>query len=217
MARRGFSPGGRPRDTRTGSGPAYNRRTDMTDDTLAHYRMREKLGAGGMGEVYRATDSKLNRDVAIKVLPELFANDRERMARFQREAQVLAALSHPSIASIFGFEESGGRYGLVMELVEGEDLSQQLARGALPVEQALRFALAIAEGLEAAHERGIIHRDLKPANIKITPRAASRSSTSAWPRPWRARRRASPPIRISRRRSASPRHRPASFSARPPT
>jgi len=141
----------------------------MPDDTLAHYRIREKLGAGGMGEVYRATDSRLNRDVAIKVLPEAFANDRERMARFQREAQVLASLSHPSIASIFGFEESGGRRALVMELVEGEDLSVRLARGAIPVDESLRIALALTEGLEAAHERGIIHRDLKPANIKITP------------------------------------------------
>ena len=141
----------------------------MADDTLAHYRMREKLGAGGMGEVYRATDSRLNRDVAIKVLPEAFANDRDRMARFQREAQVLASLSHPSIASIFGFEESGGRRALVMELVEGEDLSVRLARGPMPIDEALRIALALTEGLEAAHERGIIHRDLKPANIKITP------------------------------------------------
>jgi len=141
----------------------------MTSDAIGHYHVREKLGAGGMGEVYRATDSRLNRDVAIKVLPETLATDRERMARFQREAQVLAALSHPSIASIFGIEESGGRLALVMELVEGEDLSARLARGAVPVDEALRFALAIAEGLEAAHERGVIHRDLKPANIKLTP------------------------------------------------
>ncbi len=141
----------------------------MTSGSIGHYHVREKLGAGGMGEVYRATDSKLNRDVAIKVLPDALATDRERMARFQREAQVLAALSHPSIASIFGIEESGGRLALVMELVEGEDLSQRLARGAVPVDEALRFALAIAEGLEAAHERGVIHRDLKPANIKLTP------------------------------------------------
>jgi serine/threonine-protein kinase len=141
----------------------------MTGDSLAHYRMREKLGAGGMGEVYRATDSRLNRDVAIKVLPEAFAADRDRMARFQREAQVLASLSHPSIASIFGLEEDAGRRALVMELVEGEDLSVRLSRGAVPVDEALRIGLAIAEGLEAAHERGIIHRDLKPANVKLTP------------------------------------------------
>jgi serine/threonine-protein kinase len=141
----------------------------MAGDTLGHYRMRDKLGAGGMGEVYRATDSRLNRDVAIKVLPEAFANDPDRMARFQREAQVLASLSHPSIASIFGLEEDGGRRALVMELVEGEDLSARLARGPIPPEEALLLALPIAEGLEAAHERGIIHRDLKPANIKLTP------------------------------------------------
>ncbi len=141
----------------------------MTGDSIAHYRMGAKLGAGGMGEVYRATDTKLNRDVAIKVLPEAFALDRERMARFQREAQVLASLSHPSIASIFGIEESDGRRALVMELVEGEDLSVRLARGPVPLEEALRYALPIAEGLESAHERGVIHRDLKPANLKITP------------------------------------------------
>jgi serine/threonine-protein kinase len=141
----------------------------MTGESIAHYRMGVKLGAGGMGEVYRATDTKLNRDVAVKVLPEAFALDRERMARFQREAQVLASLSHPSIASIFGIEESAGRRALVMELVEGEDLSQRLARGPIPLEEALRYALSIAEGLESAHERGVIHRDLKPANIKVTP------------------------------------------------
>jgi serine/threonine-protein kinase len=141
----------------------------MADEILAHYRLHERIGAGGMGEVYRATDSRLNRDVAVKVLPELFANDKERMARFQREAQVLASLSHPSIASIFGFEESGGRRALIMELVDGEDLSQRLARGPLPSSDALRIALALTEGLETAHERGIIHRDLKPANIKLMP------------------------------------------------
>ena len=142
----------------------------MTGDTLAHYRMREKLGAGGMGEVYRATDSKLNRDVAIKVLPDAFAGDRERMVRFQREAQVLASLNHPAIAAIYGLEEdASGRRALVMELVEGEDLSTRLSRGAVPVDEALRLALPIAEALEAAHERGIIHRDLKPANVKLTP------------------------------------------------
>ncbi|HSG00672.1 MAG TPA: protein kinase, partial [Vicinamibacterales bacterium] len=141
----------------------------MTGESIAHYRIGAKLGAGGMGEVYRATDTKLNRDVAVKVLPEAFASDRERMGRFQREAQVLASLSHPAIASIFGLEESAGRRALVMELVEGEDLSLRVARGPIPLEEALRYALAIAEGLESAHERGVIHRDLKPANIKITP------------------------------------------------
>ncbi|HTI35913.1 MAG TPA: protein kinase [Vicinamibacterales bacterium] len=138
--------------------------------TVAHYRVTERIGAGGMGEVYRATDSKLNRQVAIKVLPDACAQDPERMARFHREAQVLASLSHPNIASIYGLEEStGGVRALVMELVDGEELSQKIQRGALPMDEALRIALAIAEALEAAHEHGVIHRDLKPANVKVTP------------------------------------------------
>jgi Tol biopolymer transport system component len=120
-----------------------------------------------MGEVYRARDTKLNRDVAIKVLPELFAADRERLARFEREAQSLAALNHPNIAQIFGLIDSPS--ALVMELVDGEDLAQRLVRGPIPLEEALPIARQIAEALEAAHERGIIHRDLKPANIKVTP------------------------------------------------
>lgn len=139
----------------------------MIGETLAHYRVTSKLGAGGMGEVFRATDSKLNRDVALKVLPEHFASDADRMARFHREAQVLASLSHPNIAAIFGIEESSGRHALVMELVEGEDLSERMGRGPLPLDEALRIALQIATALEAAHERGIIHRDLKPANVKL--------------------------------------------------
>src|SRR5262245_30275222 len=120
-----------------------------------------------MGEVYRARDTKLNRDVALKVLPDSFANDSDRLARFQREAQVLASLNHPNIAHIHGLEESGGVGALVMELVESEDLAQRLTRGAIPIEEALAIAKQIAEALEAAHERGIIHRDLKPANIKV--------------------------------------------------
>ena len=122
-----------------------------------------------MGEVYRARDTKLNRDVAIKVLPQAFANDSERLARFTREAQTLAALNHPNIAHIHGLEASGGVHALVMELVEGEDLSQRIARGAIPIGEALPIARQIAEALEAAHEQGIIHRDLKPANIKVRP------------------------------------------------
>jgi serine/threonine-protein kinase len=141
----------------------------MSEPSIAHYRILEKIGQGGMGEVYRASDTRLNRDVAIKVLPEIFANDAERMARFGREAQVLASLNHPHIAAIHGIEESGGRRALVMELVEGETLAERLKRGALPLEEALEVARQIAEALEEAHERGIIHRDLKPANVKLTP------------------------------------------------
>jgi serine/threonine protein kinase len=120
-----------------------------------------------MGEVYRARDTQLGRDVAIKILPEAFAADPERLARFEREARTLASLNHPHIAAIYGFEKSGGTHALVMELVEGEDLSQRIARGAIPVDEALPIAKQIAEALEAAHEQGIIHRDLKPANIKV--------------------------------------------------
>jgi Tol biopolymer transport system component/serine/threonine protein kinase len=159
------------------------------------YEIGSPLGAGGMGEVYRATDTRLGRDVALKVLPEAFAKDSERMARFQREAQVLASLNHPNIAAIYGLEESGGVRALVMELVEGPTLAERLAaveprdrrpplgpllneegkreaRGggvALSLDEALQVAQQIAEALEAAHEKGIIHRDLKPANVKITP------------------------------------------------
>jgi len=136
---------------------------------LGPYEILSSIGAGGMGEVYRARDTKLDRDVAIKVLPEAFAADPERTARFQREAKTLASLNHPHIAAIYGIEESGGTHALVMELIEGEDLSQRIARGPIPIEEALPIAKQIAEALEAAHEQGIIHRDLKPANIKVTP------------------------------------------------
>src|SRR5947208_2290747 len=122
-----------------------------------------------MGEVYRARDARLNRDVAIKVLLPSVADDPERLARFSREAQTLAALNHPNIAHIHGLEESSGVRALVMELVEGEDLAQRIARGAIPLDEALPIAKQIAEALEAAHEQGIIHRDLKPANIKLRP------------------------------------------------
>jgi len=137
--------------------------------TLAHYTLREKIGEGGMGAVYRATDSRLSRDVAIKVLPEDVAKDAERLARFQREAQLLASLNHPNIAAIHGLEEADGQPFLVLELVEGEDLAQRLSRGAIPIPEALGIARQIAEALEEAHESGIVHRDLKPANIKLTP------------------------------------------------
>jgi serine/threonine protein kinase len=136
---------------------------------LGSYEILAPLGAGGMGEVYRATDIKLKREVALKVLPEEFARDPQRMVRFEREAQILAALSHPNIAAIYGLEESGSERALVMELVEGLTLGERIAQGALPLEEALPIAKQIAEGLEYAHEHGIIHRDLKPANIKIAP------------------------------------------------
>jgi len=136
---------------------------------FGHYRVHEKIGAGGMGEVYRATDTRLGREVAIKVLPDEFARDPERLARFRQEARVLAALNHSNIATIHGLEESDGIRCLVMELVAGGTLAERLAGGPLEVEGALPIARQIAEALEAAHERGIIHRDLKPANVKVTP------------------------------------------------
>jgi serine/threonine-protein kinase len=136
---------------------------------ISHYSVTAKLGEGGMGEVYRATDTKLGRDVALKVLPEAFASDAERMARFQREAQVLASLNHPNIASIYGLEEADGVRCLVLELVEGETLAERIAKGPIPLDEALPIARQVAEALETAHERGVIHRDLKPGNIKVTP------------------------------------------------
>src|SRR5437660_4661562 len=136
---------------------------------LGVYEVTASIGEGGMGQVYRARDTKLNRDVALKVLPDSFANDHNRLARFQREAQVLASLNHPNIAHIHGLEESGGVRALVTELVEGEDLAQRLTRGAIPIDEALPIAMQIADALEAAHEQGIIHRDLKPANINLRP------------------------------------------------
>jgi eukaryotic-like serine/threonine-protein kinase len=134
---------------------------------LGVYEVTAPIGEGGMGQVYRATDTKLKRDVAIKVLPPAVAGDPDRLARFQREAEVLAALNHPNIAGIYGAEESAGITALVMELVEGEDLAERVARGAIPLDEALAIAQQIADALEAAHEQGIIHRDLKPANIKV--------------------------------------------------
>jgi Tol biopolymer transport system component len=134
------------------------------------YEVTAQIGAGGMGEVYQAHDTKLGRDVAIKVLPEAVAHDLERLARFQREAKMLAALNHPNIATIYGLEQSGATHYLVMELVSGDTLQQRVKRdGAVPIEEALAIAKQIAEALEAAHEKGIIHRDLKPANVKVTP------------------------------------------------
>ena len=140
----------------------------MIGTELAHYRITAKLGEGGMGEVWRATDTKLGREVAIKVLPESFSSDPERLARFEREAKVLASLNHPHIAAIYGLEEAGGGRALVLELVEGPTLGERLAQGLLPLEEALTIARQIAEALEEAHEKGIVHRDLKPANVKLT-------------------------------------------------
>ena len=136
---------------------------------LGSYEVIAQIGAGGMGEVYQAHDTKLGRDVAIKVLPEAFAHDPERLSRFQREAKMLAALNHPNIATIHGLEQSGGTSYLVMELVSGETLADRVKAGPLPIDEALTVAKQIAEALEAAHEKGIIHRDLKPANVKVTP------------------------------------------------
>ena len=132
----------------------------MIGRTISHYRVTAKLGEGDMGTVYRATDTRLNRDVAIKVLPEAFAQDIARMRRFERETQVLASLNHPNIAAIYGIEQGA----IVMELVEGANLA-----GPLPIDTVIDYASQIATGLEAAHEKGIEHRDLKPANIKVTP------------------------------------------------
>ena len=140
-----------------------------TGDRLGPYEIVSPLGEGGMGEVYRARDTKLNRNVAIKILPDAFACDPDRVARFAREAQTLATLNHPHIAQIYGLEQSTTTAALVMELVEGEDLAERIARGPIPLDEALAIARQIAEGLDAAHEKGIVHRDLKPANIKLTP------------------------------------------------
>ena len=156
---------------------------NLVGRTLSHYRIDAAIGEGGMGEVYRATDTKLGREVALKVLPETFARDADRMARFRREAQVLASLNHPNIAAIYGLEDADGVRALVMELVEGPTLADRIAAGvvpaqgslqrvpqskpAIPLEESLHVAKQIADGLEYAHERGIVHRDLKPANLKV--------------------------------------------------
>src|SRR5215471_9719727 len=134
---------------------------------LGPYEILSAIGAGGMGEVYKARDTKLNRDVALKILPDAFTLDADRIARFRREAQVVASLNHPNIAAIHGFEDSGSTHALVLELVEGPTLADRLSKGPIPLDEALPIAKQIAEALEAAHEQGIIHRDLKPANIKL--------------------------------------------------
>jgi serine/threonine protein kinase len=146
-----------------------NSTSSLVDRVVSHYRIVEKLASGGMGVVYRAKDSHLNRFVAVKVLPDIFTNDPERLARFDREAKLLASLNHPNIASIYGFEQAEGKRFIVMELIEGETLSDRVKQRPIPVEECLKLALQISEALETAHEKGVIHRDLKPANIKITP------------------------------------------------
>src|SRR5207245_1204024 len=135
---------------------------------LGPYEIVAPLGAGGMGEVYRGRDTKLGRDVALTLLPPLFAADADRLARFEREARLLASLNHPHIGAIYGFEEANGLRGLVLELVDGDTLADRLRDGAVPIAEALSLARQIADALDAAHERGIVHRDLKPANIKVT-------------------------------------------------
>jgi Tol biopolymer transport system component len=141
----------------------------LTGQRLGVYHVLDLLGVGGMGEVYRARDTRLGRDVALKVLPRLFSADRERLARFEREARLLASLNHPHIAAIYGVEETAGAHALVLELVEGPTLAERLHRGPLPIAEAVGIARQIADALEAAHERGIVHRDLKPQNIKVKP------------------------------------------------
>jgi len=141
----------------------------MIGRTIAHYEVTSHLGKGGMGEVYRARDSRLGRDVALKVLPEAFAADTERLARFQREARLLASLNHPHIATIHGIEGDGANRVLVLELVDGEDLAQRIATGPLPVKEAIAIARQVADAIESAHDQGIVHRDLKPANVIVTP------------------------------------------------
>src|SRR5688572_3402710 len=136
---------------------------------IGSYEVLAPLGAGGMGEVYRARDTRLKREVALKILPAALAADADRLARMEREAQVLASLNHPHIAAIHGVEESDGTTALVLELVDGETLAERIARGPIPVAEALPIAHQIAEALQAAHDHGVIHRDVTPANIKVTP------------------------------------------------
>ena len=141
----------------------------MIGRRFAHYEIIEKIGQGGMGEVFRARDTRLERDVALKFLPPEFAADPERLARFRNEAKTLAVLNHANIAAIHGLEEADGKLFLAMEYVGGEELAQRVRRGPIERDEALELARQLTEGLEAAHERGIVHRDLKPANLKITP------------------------------------------------
>ena len=167
---------------------------------LGHYDVTALIGEGGMGQVYRATDTQLGRDVALKILPDAFAADPDRPARFQREAQVLASPNHPNIAQIHGIEKSDDTQALVLELVEGPILADRIATGPIPLDEALPIAKQIAEALEAAHEAGVIHRDLKPANIKVREDGTVKVLTSGWRRRSTRRRRGIP---RSRRRSTA--------------
>ena len=204
------------RPQRTSSVRLDRRSPILIGQSLAQYRITAAIGAGGMGEVYRATDTKLGRDVAIKVLPAELAQDPERLARFEREAKLLASLNHPNIAHVYGFEsatldDGSAVHFLAMELVEGEDLAERLKRGAIPVDEALAIAKQIAEALEEAHEHGIVHRDLKPANVKVTP---GRQGEGARLRPGQGLRRGRrerlvAPTCRNRRRSRTPAPRPA--------
>jgi serine/threonine protein kinase len=159
-------------------GPAMGVAAQMVSDVgasvlsgrrLGAYQVHERIGAGGMGEVYRARDSKLGRDVALKILPRVFTGDPDRLARFEREARVLASLNHPHIGAIYGLEDADGIRALVLELVPGKTLADRIACGPIPINDALAIARQMVEALDTAHEKGIVHRDLKPANIKITP------------------------------------------------
>src|SRR5262245_31413683 len=141
----------------------------MIGTKLAHYEITSHLGSGGMGDVYQARDTRLGRSVAVKVLPDAFARDSDRLSRFEREAKLLASLNHPNIAALYGMEEAEGKHFLVMELVEGETLAERLRHGSISIAEALKLTRQIAEALQAAHEKGVVHRDLKPANVKITP------------------------------------------------
>jgi len=176
--------------------PAGNKET-LVGRTLAHYRVVSRLGAGAMGEVYRATDSRLARDVAIKVLPSDVARDAERLERFEREAKVLASLNHPNIAAIYGFENAQEPPFLAMELVEGEDLAARLRRGPLTVDEALEAARQIAEALEEAHDKGIVHRDLKPANVKVTAEGKVKVLDFGLAKAWAMDAASGPPADVS--------------------
>ena len=181
--------------------PSLTRRLTMLRGTrIGAYEILEPIGSGGMGDVYRARDTKLHREVALKVLPVHLATDPDRLSRLRREAQLLAALNHPSIAQIYGLEESDSMHCIAMELVDGETLAARVRRGPMPVDEALRIAGDIAEALETAHDKGIVHRDLKPANVMVTPEVRSRCWTSGSRKRWRPTQR-SPAIQRSHRRS----------------